>query len=93
MERVRTTSLGEIDMECATYTVLVTYDVPSEAYIAVVPEVPGCISQGETRQDALENVRYDLEACLEVMRQVGDAVPQPHHYQMEQVTVPLPVEA
>jgi antitoxin HicB len=80
-------------MDCATYTVLVTYDEPSEAYIARVPEVPGCISQGETRQEALQNVRHDLEACLEVMRDAGEEVPLPHRYEIDQVSLPLPVGA
>lgn len=78
-------------MERATYTVLVTYDEPSEAYIALVPDVPGCISQGETRQEALQNVKHDLEACLEVMRGTGEEVPLPHGYELDQVTVSLPV--
>ena len=80
-------------MDCATYTVLVTYDEPSEAYIALVPEVPGCISQGETRQEALQNVKQDLEACLEAIRDAGEEAPLPHGYEMDQVTVPLPVGA
>lgn len=80
-------------MHDATYTVLLTYDEPSEAYVALVPEVPGCISQGETRQEALKNVRYDLEACLEAIREAGEQMPLPHEYEVEEVTVPLPVEA
>ena len=46
-------------------------------YLATVPELPGCMSDGETPQEALENV-FDAVACwLEMDRKVGRAVPQP----------------
>ena len=40
---------------------------PSEegGYTAVVPSLPGCISEGNTREDALANVREAIELYLE----------------------------
>jgi predicted RNase H-like HicB family nuclease len=35
-------------------------------WIAECPSIPGCISQGETRQDAIANIREAIAACLEV---------------------------
>ena len=40
-------------------------------WIAECPEIPGCVSQGETRVEALENIREAIELCLEVRRQKG----------------------
>lgn len=40
-------------------------------WIAECPSIPGCISQGTTREDALENIREAIEACLEVRAELG----------------------
>ena len=33
--------------------------------VAECPAIPGCVSQGETEQEALTNIREAIEACLE----------------------------
>ncbi len=46
---------------------------------ATVPELPGCMSDGETPQEALENV-YDAIACwVEAAQEMGRPVPLPKH--------------
>ena len=35
-------------------------------YIVQVPSLPGCISQGETREEALENIREAIEVYLDI---------------------------
>ena len=39
--------------------------------VAECPELPGCVSQGRTREDALENVREAIEGWLEVEETTG----------------------
>lgn len=41
------------------------------AWIAECPAVPGCISQGGTREEALANAREALTLCLEVRAEKG----------------------
>ncbi|MBI2842897.1 MAG: type II toxin-antitoxin system HicB family antitoxin [Armatimonadetes bacterium] len=36
------------------------------AYVAECPAIPGCVSQGATEQEALENIREAMELCLQV---------------------------
>ena len=36
------------------------------AWVAECPSIPGCVSQGESKEEALENVREAIAACLEV---------------------------
>jgi predicted RNase H-like HicB family nuclease len=36
------------------------------AWIAECPSIPGCVSQGATREEALDNVQEAISACLEV---------------------------
>ncbi|WP_054848308.1 type II toxin-antitoxin system HicB family antitoxin [Methanoculleus chikugoensis] len=43
---------------------------PSEeggGYTVYVPSLPGCISEGDTREEALENIREAIELYLEVV--------------------------
>lgn len=36
-------------------------------FVAEVPALPGCLSQGKTKEEALQNVREAVEGWLEVM--------------------------
>ncbi len=40
-------------------------------WIAECPSIPGCVSQGDTHEEALENIREAISACLEVRAEMG----------------------
>lgn len=40
-------------------------------WISECPSIPGCISQGDSREQALENIRDAIESCLEVRAEIG----------------------
>jgi len=40
------------------------------------PVIPGCISQGETREEALQNIREAIDLCLETQEEEGWKVPE-----------------
>jgi predicted RNase H-like HicB family nuclease len=40
-------------------------------WIVECPAIPGCVSQGKTRDEALENARAAIAACLEVRAERG----------------------
>lgn len=40
-------------------------------WIAECPSIPGCVSQGTTRDEALANVKEAIAACLEVRQELG----------------------
>lgn len=49
-------------------------------YLATVPELPGCMSDGATPQQALDNV-YDAITCwIEAAAEMGRPVPEPRSY-------------
>jgi len=52
----------------------------SESWGAYVPDLPGCVAVGETRQEALELIREAIEFHLDGMREDGDPIPEPHSY-------------
>lgn len=46
-------------------------------YFATVPDLPGCMSDGETPQDALLNVQDAILCWIEGAREMGRDIPQP----------------
>lgn len=46
-------------------------------YLATVPELPGCMSDGETRAEALANVEDAISVWLHCARKKGLAIPEP----------------
>lgn len=57
------------------YTVVLEADPEEGGFAVSVPALPGCYSQGETVEEALENVREAIELYLEVMLEEGDTPP------------------
>jgi len=46
-------------------------------YLIEFPDVPGCMSDGETSEDAIINGRDALKSCLRTMKEFGDPIPAP----------------
>jgi antitoxin HicB len=46
-------------------------------YLAEYPEIPGCMSDGETIEEAIANGRAALRDCLEVFKESGRRAPKP----------------
>ena len=44
-------------------------------YVAVVPTLPGCVSQGDTREEALKNIEEAAELYIEDVQASGDPLP------------------
>jgi predicted RNase H-like HicB family nuclease len=60
------------------YTVIVEKgDVSWGAY---VPDLPGCIAAGDSREEVLELIREAIEFHLEGLAENGDPVPEPHSF-------------
>lgn len=51
--------------------------------VAQIPVIPGCVSQGKTRQEALDNIREAALLCIECMEEEGWSLPK--EYSLEQV--------
>jgi len=54
-------------------------NTPDEGWFARVRELPGCMSQGETSEDAMANIQEAMHLWLEVSLEQGDAIPEPRH--------------
>ena len=49
-------------------------------FAAIVPDLPGCMSDGETPEDALVNVRDAITTWIEAAKDMGRSVPQPSRH-------------
>jgi predicted RNase H-like HicB family nuclease len=54
--------------------------------VAECPLIPGCVSQGETREEALANIREAIVLCLETREQEGWSLP--NAYEIVRVSLP-----
>ena len=52
--------------------------IPDEdgGYAVEVPSLPGCISQGDTVEEALENIKEAIELYIEVLEEDGQPIPE-----------------
>lgn len=53
--------------------------------VAEIPVLPGCISQGRTKEEALTNIKEAAELCLESMNEEGWTLPR--KYTVDQIEV------
>jgi predicted RNase H-like HicB family nuclease len=62
-----------------TYPVVIaplTHD-DGGGFAATVPDLPGCMSDGETPEEALTNIRDAIDAWISIARELGHVVPPP----------------
>jgi predicted RNase H-like HicB family nuclease len=56
---------------------LVVFEQTPTGYSAYVPDLPGCITTGPTLPDTRKSMQEAIRGHLAVMREFGDAIPQP----------------
>lgn len=44
-------------------------------WVAECPSLPGCISQGQSRKEAVQNIREAIEGYIEVLEEEGEPIP------------------
>ena len=59
------------------YEVIIYWSADDNAFIAEVPELPGCAADGPTYEAALAEVRVVIDEWIETARQLGRSVPEP----------------
>ncbi len=59
------------------YEVIIYWSDEDDAFIAEVPELPGCAADGKTYELALANVQVIIEEWIETARALGRSIPEP----------------
>ena len=59
------------------YEIVIYWSEDDEAFIAEVPELPGCAADGLTHGEALANVDVIIREWIETATELGRAIPEP----------------
>lgn len=64
-------------MENYRYEMIIYWSDKDKAYIVEVPELPGCMADGETYQDAIKNAEVIINEWIETAKSLGREIPEP----------------
>lgn len=59
------------------YEIIIYWSNEDDAFIADVPELPGCLADGETYQEALANAELIIREWIETAQSLGREIPKP----------------
>ena len=59
------------------YEIIIYWSDEDDAFLAEVPELPGCMSDGRTYYEALSNAEQIIAEWLDTAKKEGRAIPQP----------------
>jgi len=59
------------------YEIIIYWSKEDKAFIAEVPELPGCMADGKTYQEALANAEVIIQEWLETAQELGRPIPRP----------------
>ncbi len=59
------------------YGIILYWSNEDGAFVAEVPELPGCMVHGDSQEDALERANEAMQLWIDTARGHGDPVPQP----------------
>jgi len=58
------------------FKVILSWDNETQVYVVTVPALPGCVTQGKDREEALERVQEAITGHIEALKMIGQPVPQ-----------------
>lgn len=58
---------------------VVIYEEGEKNWGAVVPDLPGCVSIGDSLEEVQENIKEAIELYLEVLQERGEPIPESKH--------------
>ena len=59
------------------YELVIYWSEEDQSFVVEVPELPGCMADGETYEQAVGNAQAMIEQWIETARELGRPVPQP----------------
>ncbi|MCB0064365.1 MAG: type II toxin-antitoxin system HicB family antitoxin [Caldilineaceae bacterium] len=59
------------------YEIILYWSIDDQAFLAEVPELPGCIAHGTTQEAALASVQEAIHLWVDTAIEFGDTIPEP----------------
>ena len=59
------------------YETIIYWSKEDKAYIAEVPELPGCMAHGNSYESALANVKEAIRLWIDTAKEFNDPIPEP----------------
>jgi predicted RNase H-like HicB family nuclease len=59
------------------YEIVIFWSSADDAFVAEVPELPGCMADGKTYHEALSNAEQIIQEWIETAKDIGRPIPQP----------------
>jgi predicted RNase H-like HicB family nuclease len=59
------------------YEIILFWSDEDDAFVAEVPELPGCAADGATYQEALDNAQIVIREWIETAKELGRPIPEP----------------
>ena len=59
------------------YEIIIFWSEEDVAFVAEVPELPGCMADGKTYHEALSNAEQIIQEWIETAKEIGRTVPKP----------------
>lgn len=59
------------------YEVVIYWSEEDGAFLAEAPELPGCMADGETYQDVINNLETIIREWIETAKELGRPIPEP----------------
>ena len=60
------------------YSMIISWSEEDQAYIVSVPELPGCMADGKTPEEAVKAVQIVIDLWIETALEDGEEIPEPH---------------
>jgi len=59
------------------YEMIIYWSEPDNAFVVEVPELPGCMADGQTYQQAVSNAEIIINEWIETAKELGREIPAP----------------
>ena len=59
------------------YEIIIYWSDEDQAFVAEIPELPGCMAHGDSQEAALENIKSAMELWIETAKEFNDHLPTP----------------
>jgi predicted RNase H-like HicB family nuclease len=67
-------------MNAKAYEIIIDWSEEDRCYVSRVPDLPGCMAHGKTRQEAVKMAEEAIELWIETAKEDGVAVPKPKSF-------------